>query len=591
MMRRSRIWQELQPEWDVIVVGGGITGAGIFHEAVARGLNTLLVDARDFAAGTSSRSSKLVHGGLRYLKEGQVRMTWASVHERQQLLRDAPGLVEPLGFLVTSYKGDWPPRWINRVGVALYDLMARQWQHKAYGARELTWLAPGIQQQSLVGGMAYVDAETDDARLVLRLILEGVDQGGTALNYVAAEGLAQENGSVTGVILRDTLSSEGKSVGARVVINATGAWADEMRAQVGQEARIRPCRGSHLVFPAWRLPVSQAVSFLHPYDGRWIFIFPWEGVVLVGTTDVDHAHELGEEPRISAEEVAYLMAALHHQYPSLQLGADDIVSTFAGVRPLVGSGEGDPYHESREHVVWQENGLLTVTGGKLTTFRLIARDALDAVAQRLPVHLPVAEDVPVLAHVEQEGSLPDQLDVDIVRRLRGRYGAEAAELLAAAGLGELEPIPGTPYLWAEMRWAARSEYVVHLEDLLSRRLRLSLLLPDGGAACFPRIQQICRQELGWDDQQWASESESYLRHWQKYHGLPEGIPDWREPLKAAQQAKLARYQRRRKQAVGSVAAVALAGILVGGAFALRKLSRQPHDRGWDQVSASKPARV
>jgi len=322
-------------------------------------------------------------------------------------------------------------------------------------------------------------------------------------------------------------------------------------------------------------------------NGFRIFVFPWEGVVLVGTTDVDHAHEMSDDPRANAEEVAYLMAALDYQYPSLQLEVEDILSTFAGVRPIIGSGEGDPHHESREHVVWQENGLLTVTGGKLTTFRIIARDALDAAGRRLPAHVQEAGDRPLFAAIEPDsGNQGRRLEQDVIRRLQGRYGAGAVEMLATAPPDELELIPGTPYLWAEMRWAARSECVVHLEDLLARRLRMSLLLPDGGQACFPQIERICRQELGWDDAKWADERARYLHYWQLNHRVPEEVPDWRGPLQAAQQANLARYRRRRKQAAGGLAAVALLGLLVSGTLTALRLGRrmQARSRAITQVT-------
>lgn len=576
-MQRNELWNSLEPQWDVVVVGGGITGAGIFREALNLGLKTLLVEAHDFASGTSSRSSKLVHGGLRYLKEGQVRMTWASVHERQQLLEDAPGLVEPLGFLIASYKGDWPPRWLNWCGVAIYDLMARRWQHRTYDSEELVWLAPSIQRERLVGGLSYQDAQTDDARLVLRLILDGMVVGGVALNYVAATELLRDDAGVHGISLRDEISGEQKPVTAKLIINATGAWADNLRRQLGKAPRIRPLRGSHLIFPCWRLPVAQAVSFLHPHDGRWIFIFPWENVVLVGTTDVDHGRDLNVEPRISPEETAYLMAAVNHQYPSLQLGPEDVMATFAGVRPVVGTGEANPYHESREHVVWQEDGLLTVTGGKLTTFRMIARDALAEAAHLLPEFRESDAQLPLLIQSEVDPTLTAGLDVGELRLLQGRYGAAVNDLVAAAQPGELERIPGTTSTWAELRWAARAEGVVHLEDLLSRRLRLALMAPEGGREFLPRIRDICRDELGWDEERWQAEVESYLSMWRRDHGVPDQIPPWQEPLFAAQQKRISRYVERRRRLAGGLASALVVSLFLAATLVWRKLrpTRRP----------------
>ena len=536
---REKAWSQLDQAWDIIVVGGGITGAGILREATRLGLRTLLVEQHDFGWGTSSRSSKLVHGGLRYLKEGKLQLTRDSVRERERLLNQGPGLIDPLGFLLATYEGDRPGRWTYQAGLSVYDLLALQWSHQHYSARDFQMLAPRIAREGLRGGFRYGDAQTDDARLVLRLIREAVADGGMALNYVMAEKALREGNQVIGVQLRDGSGQDAghtTDVRARVVINATGAWADHLRGQVGAAARIRPLRGSHLLFPAWRLPVAQAVGFLHPVDHRPVFIFPWEGITLVGTTDVDHAQPLNEEPRISPDEVAYLMAAACAEFPSLNLTLDDVVSTFAGVRPVVGTGQADPSKEARDHIVWQEHGLLTVTGGKLTTFRLIALDALKAVRRHLPAqavpHLDSKQ--PVLNQVNVELPGAEHLSEAQRRRLLGRYGADAPALVAAAQPGELELVPNTPYVWAELRWAARAEGTVHLDDLLLRRVRLGLLLPEGGKGLLPQIRAVCQPELGWDNGRWAEEETAYLILWQTSYSLPSGdIPDWHTLLAEA----------------------------------------------------------
>jgi glycerol-3-phosphate dehydrogenase len=563
---RAETWSKLDQAWDVIVIGGGITGAGILREATRLGLRTLLVEARDWGWGTSSRSSKLVHGGLRYLKEGRVRLTRASVQERERLLEEGPGLIDPLGFLLATYKGDRPGRWTYSAGLSVYDVLALQWTHRHFAPEDFQMLAPHICLEGLEGGFRYGDAQTDDARLVLRVIREAVADGGTALNYTAAEELLRAGGQhaapVVGVRLRDETNDRRADVYGRVVINATGAWADQLREQAGASPRMRPLRGSHLVFPEWRLPVAQAVGFLHPLDRRPVFIFPWEGITLVGTTDVDHDQPLDEEPRISPQEVAYLMAAVESQFPSLGLTLDDVISTFAGVRPVIGSGKADPSKEARDHVVWQENGLLTVTGGKLTTFRLIALDALGAVRDRLPELPPLDDQVPVLNTVDTDLPMKGHLEEAARRRLLGRYGADAPALVAAAQDGELETIPGTQTLWAELRWAARAEGVVHLDDLLLRRVRLGHLLPEGGRALLPRIRAICQPELDWDDARWAAAEAAYLALWHEAYGLParEAIPDWRAAVAAARvERAAARPTRRRKVLKRS----ALAGLLLG----------------------------
>lgn len=539
---RETTWATIEQPWDMIIIGGGITGAGILREAARLGLRVLLVEQRDFGWGTSSRSSKLVHGGLRYLATGQLGLTWASVREREQLLREGEGLIEPIGFLLTTYKGDRPGRWTYAAGLSLYDLMAWRWSHRHYSADELVMLAPHITQDGLGGGFRYEDAQTDDARLTLRVIQEGVADGGTALNYVRAATLLHEDEQVVGVRLHDQVADRAADVRARVVINATGAWADHLREQVGGEPAIRPLRGSHLIFSGWRLPLAQAISFLHPLDRRPIFAFPWEGITLVGTTDLDHDAPLDTEPRISPEEVSYLMAAVNWQFPRQALTLDDVIATMAGVRPVIGTGKADPSKESREHVVWNERGLLTVTGGKLTTFRLIALDVLKTVRKRLP-DLPAPDErQPVFDAVAVD--LPS-LSPEKRSRLIGRYGAHAGKLVEAAAPGELDTIPGTRTLWAELRWAARAEGVVHLDDLLLRRTRIGLLLPGGGDAILPRIRAICQPELGWDDARWEHEVANYRRLWQNHYGLPDraAIPDWRMALHRAEAEERAAQNR------------------------------------------------
>ena len=574
--RRDEIWSQAVGPWDLLIIGGGITGAGLLREAVRLGLRALLVEQRDFAWGTSSRSSKLVHGGLRYLKEGRLLLTRAAVRARQQLLQDCPGLIDPLGFLLTIYKGDFPGRWTYTLGLTVYDLLALRWDHAYYGSQDFQMLAPHIDPRSLQGGFRYGDAQTDDARLVFRLIHEAELHGGAALNYARAESLVIEAGRVRGVRLVDQVQPRQAQVAARVVVNATGAWADRLRHQAGLNPSIRPLRGSHLIFPAWRLPVAQAVSFLHPIDRRPVFIFPWESITLVGTTDVDHQQELDHEPQISPEETAYLMAAVEYQFPCLNLGLEDVISTYAGVRPVIGTGKTDPSRESRDHVIWLENGLLTVTGGKLTTFRLIALEALKAIRQDLPGMPRPDENIPVLDPVDLALPEVNELDEPSWRRLLGRYGSDAPALVASAQLAELAPIGSTSVLWAELRWAARTEAVVHLDDLLLRRTRLGLLLPHGGAQYLPTIRAICQPELGWDNERWEAEQRAYQELWQRCYNIPDpvSVPDWKILMVQADQLRQERIERHRHYR-RSAAILLVSGImaLLATIFGLRRWLR------------------
>ena len=519
---RDATWARLSEPWDIVVVGGGVTGGGILRLASRLGLRALLVEQRDIAWGTSSRSSKLVHGGLRYLKQFQVRLTYESVRERERLIGEAPGLVEPLGFLMPNYRGDSTGPTLYRAGLTFYDLLAGRRTHRHYGADEFLLLAPHLRRDGLLGGFVYRDAQTDDARLTLRVVLEALGDRAEVLTYACAEGLLRgRTGRVAGVVVRDLVAGQAVEVRAPIVVNATGAWADALRADVGGRPRIRPLRGSHLVFPLWRVPVAQAISFAHPVDQRPLFLFPWEGSALFGTTDVDHGEPLDDEPRMSAVEAGYLMEALTLRLPSLDLRLEDATSSFAGVRPVVGSGKADPSKESRDHVVWDENGLLTVTGGKLTTFGIIARDAIRELRGRLPSRIDLGRRLPLI-DPPVELILPEgiALDPDVARRLVGRYGAAAGDLIAAARPDELEAIPGTPTLWAELRWAARAERIVRLEDLLLRRTRLGLLAPEGAISLLPRVREVCGPELGWDDDRWAAETAAYEQLWRSDYSAP-----------------------------------------------------------------------
>jgi glycerol-3-phosphate dehydrogenase len=371
-----------------------------------------------------------------------------------------------------------------------------------------------------MGGFAYGDACTDDARLVLRVLGEAESAGATALNYVRCAGLLRDRGDVKGAVLHDLVTGEERDVRAAAVVNATGAWADRLRGEVGGRPRIRPLRGSHLLFPAWRFPAAQAVTFRHPRDGRPLFAYPWEGLTLLGTTDLDHQGSLDEEPSIAAAEAAYLLEGTRSAFPSLSIAARDAVSSFAGVRPVVGTGKAKPSEESRDHVLWEEAGLLTVTGGKLTTFRLIALDALRLLRARVPVLSRAGAGACVFQPAAPGPARLPGLDASALRRLAGRHGAAAATVVSEARPGELEAVAGTSFLWAELRHAARAEKVVHLDDLLLRRVRAGLLLADGGASLLARVRAVCREELAWDDERWSMEEHGYLARWRARYAAP-----------------------------------------------------------------------
>lgn len=516
-MKRDELSAELNKPWDIIVVGGGVTGAGVFREGARAGLRCLLLEQRDFAWGTSSRSGKMVHGGLRYLGQGQIKTTWHSVREREKLLREYAGMVETMGFLVPFYKNDRLTPYLLGAGLTVYDLMAFRYDHSQFDAVNFSMQIPAMDSHGLTGGVGFRDARTDDARLVLRVIQEGERLGGIALNYVKVEEVCKNMaGRVHGVVLKDEVSKKIIEVRGQLVINATGVWADELRSQIGKSPRMRRLRGSHLIFPSWRFPMAQALSFFHPADNRSVYVLPWEGITLVGTTDVDHEHSLAEEPHISYGEGEYLLEGVRIKFPSLNLTAKDIISTFSGVRPVINTGKTNPSKESRDHVIWNDNGLVTVTGGKMTTFSLLARETLAKVQKhisskgigRRKSRKLTKEDDRFLSEVQLKGAA--------FQRLAGRYGYDNGLAMLQETKGrEREVILGTDIMWTELSWAARHEDVVHLEDLLLRRVRLGLLVPNGGADLMPHIRESVQPELGWNDQEWDDEVTHYLELWQK----------------------------------------------------------------------------
>ena len=519
---REEIFRKIKTEsWDLVIIGGGITGAGILREAARRNLKALLVEQRDFAWGSSSRSGQLVHGGLRYLKQGDIKLTYQSVSERESLLKEIPGLVNPFGMMMAIYKGKRFERITVRAALLAYDIMSRKFRTHTYSVGEMTRRFPGVREQDLECGLLFYESLTDDARLVLRVLQQAGEEGGLAVNYCRVTGLLKNDGLVCGVAMEDQATGARLDVYAKQVINATGAWADILRGSIRKtnSKRMRPLRGSHLVFSAERLPVSQSIVITHPTSKRPGFVFPWEGRVITGDTDIDHTADLNIEASTTPDETDYMLENIRHHFPRLGITRKDIIASFSGVRPVVGSGKKDPSSESRDHVVWQEDGLLTVTGGKLTTFRLIALDALKA-AQPLLGKLPdLDKRQPVFTPLKDITPAAQDLEAETVVRLHGRYGGRAKGLIDGAGAAELETIPGTRTLWAELRYAAQNEAVVHLEDLMLRRTRIALLLENGGTAILPKIRTICQPLLGWDDEKWRREEQDYLETWQRSYGV------------------------------------------------------------------------
>jgi glycerol-3-phosphate dehydrogenase len=524
---RDATWGEIRDGhiWDVIVVGGGVVGAGVARDAARRGHRTLLVEARDFAWGASSRSSKFVHGGLRYLPLGQWHLTHECVRERDRLVREAPGLVERIAFTRVLLEPERRRRLLYAAALAVYDLMSGHHDREWLDATGFAEREPLTAHLPLVGGFHFADAQTDDSRLVMRVLREAAAAGAHVRNYTTADALLVTRGRVAGVRLRDAETGADAEVTSRVVVNATGAEADTLRLRDDAPLRMRPLRGSHLVFDRARVPIARTLSFAHPVDGRNVCVTPWEGRMVVGTTDLDHDHPLDEEPRASAREVDYLMTAMRAMFAPLALEERDVIATWAGVRPVVRHGAASDHRsaarEPRDTAIVADAGIVTVTGGKLTTFRSMAAAVMSRVEGELPRD---ARRRPTgnRAFDEVSAALAPHatLDAGARRRIVGRHGADAPALVAAARTGELAPLDGTCTSAAELRWAARAEGVVHLDDLLLRRTRLGVLDADGGRRHFDVIRPIAQHELGWSDERWHDESTRYLALHRTTYGIP-----------------------------------------------------------------------
>lgn len=511
-----------QEQWDMLVIGGGITGAGIAREAARQGKKVLLIEQKDFAWGTSSRSSKMVHGGLRYLASGNLKLTSHSVKERERLMNEAPGLVDLMTYSWIHYKGGFPGPFVFNTLLSIYDKFAGR-RYRQYMERDQAiYDLPYINTDGLIGSTRFADAVTDDSRLVMRVLREAARDGAFILNYCEAQELIKPDSNsarVTGVLAKDDLTGENIALNAKVVVSATGAWADKFRTKLGAEPKIRPLRGSHLVVPSWRLSVAQSIALHHPEDGRAMFVFPWEGMTVIGTTDLDNPEADKTEPRIAQDEVEYLLKAANSLFPSVNLTESDVVSTFAGVRPIVSSGALNPSAEKRDHTIWDDEGLVTVSGGKLTTFRLIALDVLKAASKYLP-DLDWKDHGKSIFQPSEVPSNVEHLTRPCQRRLLGFYGKDLSLLAQCAKEGDWELVPGTQTYWAQVRFAAQTENVRHLDDLLLRRTRLGLFLPKGAEAEKDRIQTICREELGWDENQWQQEWHRYIGLWREAYSLP-----------------------------------------------------------------------
>jgi glycerol-3-phosphate dehydrogenase len=525
--------------FDVLVVGGGITGAGCALDAASRGLRTALVERHDFAAGTSSKSSKLVHGGIRYLQQREFALVYEGLAERQLALRNAPHLVRVLPFLIPIFARDGlvDRRVARAFGAALwmYDLTGGvriRKTHERVDRDRARALMPTLRSDLLASAYLFYDARTDDARLTLCLARTAAAHGAAVANRVAVTGLAK---GPDGAVRAATVRADGAEfdVNARVVVNATGVWADDVRAldEGSHPASIRPAKGVHLTVPWSKVRNEIAAILPVPKDRRSVFVVPWGDFTYVGTTDTDYDGPI-DDPQCTPADVEYLLGALNRAVDQ-PVAAADVTGTWAGLRPLLRTASDARTADlSRRHGVRvSTSGVITVTGGKLTTYRRMAADTIDQAARLLSSRVKSRTRRLGLLGSHGFSPPPAAAEPSLHEHLAGRYGTEAEAVLQLLRQdpGLREPlVPGLPYVRAEAVYAARHEMARTLDDVLSRRTRARLLARDASRAAAPDVARLVAPELGWDEAQVTSEVEAYralCEHERAAAQLPETALD------------------------------------------------------------------
>jgi glycerol-3-phosphate dehydrogenase len=523
------IYRSEVSHYDIVVIGGGITGAGVARDAALRGLEVALFEKGDYASGTSSKSSKLVHGGLRYLEHGEIGLVFESVSERRVQTRVAPHLVRPLPFIIPIYKGAKPGLEMMNFGLWIYDSLALFRSPKLHrtfrGTRAALELEPQLKPEGLRGALEYYDCATDDARLVLENAIDARNLGADCHTYTEVLRFERRGDRrITGVVVRDRLTGETRTVGCKAVILAAGAWTDEMirRFEIPMDRPLlRRTKGVHIVLPRERLPLARAITLISPVDGRVMFAIPWRERTVLGTTDTDFTGS-ADEVAADADDVKYLCESGNGYFPGANLTPEDVIATWAGLRPLIAAPPNvDESEISREHEVFtKSDGLVIIAGGKLTTYRRMARETvhktltlLEEMGEPLdhkkistkdrPLPGALGLENPSLEAVAAIGRrLMDEhgLDADTATHLCGVYGTRAmtiADRIALdRSLGQRLDRE-LPYVWAEIEFAARHDLARTVEDVLARRVPLLLVSRDQGLAVCERVADILGSVFSW----------------------------------------------------------------------------------------------
>jgi glycerol-3-phosphate dehydrogenase len=525
--------------FDVLVIGGGITGAGVALDAAVRGYRVALVEKVDFASGTSSKSTKLVHGGIRYLPQFDFALVHEALVERGLLVRNAPFLVQPLAFVLPLYQharrpvgvpitppGGYGLGLMLDAGLWMYDLMAGRLnvaRHRRIKPEQALRLTPALRREGLRGAFLYYDAQTNDTRLTLAVLRTAAQHGAVITNYTEVIGFTRAaDGKLNGAYVRDVLSNQEFTVRARHIINAAGVFAERVEALTGDESKvaIEPSKGIHLVVARDRVKISDTALVLpETDDGRILFVIPWGVRAVIGTTDTGKGDL--DDPEATPQDIAYLLDHVN-RFMDVNLTADDILSVYAGYRPLVKSREARAANLSRTHVVLQEaNGMVSIVGGKLTTYRRMAQDTVDVIAKRdgMPIVHPT-ERLPLAGAVGWQDAQREieaygrrlGLSQDVLDHLKFNFGGNARSVLELVEedteLGE-RIVPDLPYLRAEVIYACRGEMAQTLEDVLARRTRIMLEDMERGAGVAEDVAALMARELAWSADRTRAEVEKY----------------------------------------------------------------------------------
>ena len=532
--RAQSIAQMKAETFDVLIIGGGITGAGLALDAAARGLKTALIEKRDFAAGTSSRSTKLIHGGLRYLEHYDFALVREGLRERAELLKLAPHLDDPLEFVIPIYadkRRNYDHPLLVRAGLFLYDFLAGKYnigRHRRISQAAALQIAPQLDPRGLKGALVYYDGRTNDSRLVIEIIKTANEHGAAIANYVKFVSFRKDaEGKVCGANVADELTHESFEMNARVVINATGVWMNDVRSLSGalsdDDKQLRPSKGIHLTVSAERLNVTTAWLIPAIGEKRFYFVVPWEGRVNIGTTDTDYNGDKDAPGAVQAE-VTNILQAINAYFPSAQLEPSDVISAWAGLRPLISSGNTNQSTTAvsrKEEIFTDRDGLISLAGGKLTTYRLMAERGIDLAVEQLHDRFsvqakPVSTKQIILsgggiqrAELEaqaQRVARNENLSLEVAQHLLHSYGANAERILELTHEDEAlrqSLLPDLPNLAAEVIYAVREESALTIADVLTRRTRIAML----GAAmnCVEKVAELMARELGWNDEQKAQQ--------------------------------------------------------------------------------------